>query len=132
MKKVFAMLGAAVLISPVVATAATYNYVDMTGMVESIEASSPMQAMTLATDIHPRSGVALDEDDMDAGTAIGGSGDTSGGTANTYHYVTVDGEVKTVSAPSAAQVLMMSDIHPHSGVAVDEGLLDEGTDVPGT
>lgn len=134
MKKTFAILGAAVLFSPVAATAATYNYVDMTGMVESIEANSPMAAMALATDIHPRSGVAIDQGLLDEGddVAIGGSGDASmGGTAGTYHYVTVNGEVNTVSASSASQVMMMSDIHPHSGVAADQGLLNDGMDVPG-
>lgn len=134
MKKAFAMLGAAVLLSPVAATAATYNYVDTMGNVDSVEANSPMAAMAIAGDIHPRSGVALDDGDLDSGTAIGGSGDASvsGGTPGTYHYVTVNGEVNTVSASSASQVMMMSDIHPHSGVAVDQGILQDGTDVPGT
>lgn len=134
MKTTFAVLGATVLLLPAAATAATFNYVDSMGMVRSIEADSSMQAIANAPNIHPRSGVAIDRGLVDVGddVAVGGSGDASMSGSNRYHYVTVNGEVRTVTANSAMEVLNMNDIHPHSGAAVDTGMIEAGMDVPGT
>lgn len=49
----------AVMILPVFANAASYAYVDATGEVKSVTADTWMNAITIAPNIHPHSGVLL-------------------------------------------------------------------------
>jgi major membrane immunogen (membrane-anchored lipoprotein) len=123
MKTTFAVLGAAILLSPAV-MAATYSYVDAQGMVRSTQADSAAQALTVSN-IHPRSGVAIE-----SGAMIGGSVDATNPDESMYAYVDTTGTIRMVSADSAAEALMTSGIHPHSGVAANANV-NVGADVPG-
>jgi hypothetical protein len=50
--------------------------------------------------------------------------------AATYHYVNTSGETASVEAPDAQTALAIApDRHPNSGVAIDEGMIDDGEDV---
>ena len=50
--------------------------------------------------------------------------------AATYHYVDVEGETATVEAPNANTAIEIApNRHPHSGVAIDRGEIEPGTDV---
>lgn len=50
--------------------------------------------------------------------------------AATYHYVNVEGETATVEAPNATVAIETAPArHPNSGVAIDQGEIEPGTDV---
>ena len=50
--------------------------------------------------------------------------------AATYHYVNVEGETATVEAPDPTTAIAVAPLrHPNSGVAIDLGEIEPGTDV---
>ncbi len=50
-----------------------------------------------------------------------------------YHYVDTTGTVRTITADNATQAFALAvNIAPHSGVAVDTGVLDSGDSVNGS
>ncbi|HEU4677774.1 MAG TPA: hypothetical protein VFS75_03610 [Candidatus Paceibacterota bacterium] len=132
---------------PLLSSAATYHYVDQSGVVRDVEAPNAQTAIMIAPDRDPHSGVAIDEGDIEpgmevasvAGSDAGGSngngsdnGSLNGtGGPNTWHYVTDAGLTATVEAPSPEVALMRAtNIDPHSGVAIDEGMIEDGEFVP--
>jgi hypothetical protein len=127
MKNLLLALSAmAALAVPTASFAATYHYVDTSGSVRTVEASSAQAAFNSATDRAANSGVTLD-------TGVLDSGDSVSGTANgdLYHYVDMTGVVRSVNAVSADAALSAAapTIAVHSGVAVDTGTLDDGVPV---
>jgi len=107
-----------VLALPLVSNAALYNYVDSNGSVGIVTADTWTLALTTASDIHPRSGVALVE-----------SADGVGGTLDgvvlpdreTYQYVNTSGEIESTEAASPAEAFTQAnDIALHSGVMLAE------------
>jgi hypothetical protein len=119
---------------PLLTSAQTYHYVTQSGITADVDASSAEQALVTAPNIAYNSGVAIDrgliEPGMDidnpasVGTQYGVGGDAE---VQTYFYVNVNGIVKSVLAPNAAIAIQMApDIALHSGVALDQGLLQAG------
>lgn len=98
---------------PVFAFGATYSYVTNAGTLATVEASNPTQAIAIAPNIHPNSGVMLQSESapqLQFGANLGAG-------SNTYRYVDMNGNLRTVTASSAAQALMIApNIHPNSGV----------------
>jgi len=126
----------ATLVLPAVSLAATYHYVDTSGTVRSVEATSATDAMNNAVNMAPHSGVALDQGVLDSGDKVTGGGTMSTGNstpvANQYHYVDVTGTVRNITASSPAQALALAvNKDPHSGVIADAGVLESGDSVNG-
>lgn len=108
MKKILALSLVGVFGLPLSSYAATYHYLDLSGTVHSVEASSATQALTyisaLPNTLH--TGVALDQGILEQGENYG----------NTYQYRTVYGtnayvEAVTVDAARA----LATDRDPNSG-----------------
>lgn len=119
----------AVAALPAASFAATYHYVDNSGTVRTIQADNASDAMMMASDRDPNSGVTLDTGVLDSGDTVTGTGSTSAN-ADEYHYVDSSGIVRTVMAPSASVALSAAvNIGMHSGVAQDTGVLDSGVSV---
>lgn len=114
------IVAALLLGSPAIMFAATYNYVDVSGNVQTVVAGSASEAMADATNIHPRSGVAIASG---AFVDVGGSAEApvvSGGTM-TYQYVNTSGEIVDVEAMNALQAFDRAvNIAPRSGVMFAE------------
>ncbi len=117
---------------PFLSSAATYHYVNTQGVTDTIVAPDAQTALAAAPNIASNSGVAIDEGLIEDGMpvtatavrAAGGVRDTGGGT---YHYVNTQGLTDSVSAPSAAVALQIApNIAVHSGVAIDEGFIEDG------
>lgn len=123
---IFPMALAAVLIIPGITLAAQYHYVGQDGRIETIEATSAQQALSVAATDNPDSGVALDMGLLEEGMYVdvvavgnvGGSGDSS---LYTYQYVDMFGNVRYVNAMNADQALMRAtDRDANSGVVLVE------------
>lgn len=125
----------AIAVVPLASMAATYHYVDTSGTVRTIEAANSTDAMAMATNRDPQSGVALDMGVLESGDSVNGTGTntvtvTTTGSGNSYHYVDTSGIVRTVVAASAAAALAAAvNIAPHSGVVTDTGALETGVSV---
>lgn len=133
MKKLFlsALAIAAVTVLPEASYAATYHYVDTSGTVRTVEADNANDAMQMAVNRDPNSGVTLDTGVLESGdTVVDTGGTTNAGTTDEYHYVDSSGIVQTIMAPSALAALSAAvDISAHSGVAEDTGALETGVSV---
>lgn len=133
MKNLFlaALAVGAVVALPAASYAATYHYVDTSGTVRTIQANNANDAMLMATDRDPNSGVTLDTGVLDSGDTVVGTGNGStSANADEYHYVNTSGIVETVIAPNPSVALSAAtNIAMHSGVAVDTGVLDVGASV---
>ena len=100
-----ALVGA--LLIPAATFAATYEYVNTSGSLETETANSPAQAVSEPTDIAPTSGVILVTDT----TTVNQSGNP------TYEYVTTNGTLATISAENPTQaILEAGNKAPGSGV----------------
>lgn len=102
------------LILPLVTSANTYQYVNTSGNLQTIEASTPGAAISNASNIAYNSGVI-------AGTisAIGGSYEpvTNSSGSNLYQFVDMQGNVKSIYANSASLAIANAvNIALHSGV----------------
>ena len=124
-------LSAALLLLPLATFAATYDYIDANGIVQSVQATSAADAMAKAINIDSHSGVKLDAGLLDVGDTVGGvggAGDTSG--TQLYHYIDRNGVVQDVRAHSASEAMSLAvNMDPHSGVKLDRGLLQQGDTV---
>lgn len=109
------------------ALAATYQYVDTSGNLRSVEANSPEQAIAIAPNIALHSGVALSSGTAFLTGTYTGNYTGSGVVTNqdtgitysvtTYQYVNTSGQVQAIQATSAEQAFEMAvNIAPHSGV----------------
>lgn len=119
---------------PAIGFAAEYHYVDTSGTVQTINASNASEALAMPSDMAPTSGVALDVGVLDEGDTVVGSvsGETGGSGGLEYHYVDTSGTVQTIPAVSAEAALMNAPgIAPTSGVALDQGQLEDGDSVLG-
>jgi hypothetical protein len=129
MMKGIPLVAALMLLLPWSAFAATYSYVDIYGNNRTVVAANATEALTIAPQIAPHSGVQLEMGSVQSGF---GSGSVLGASSDEYHYVDMTGTVRTVTATNAVDAFnLATDIALHSGVAVDVGLLDEGDTVPG-
>jgi hypothetical protein len=107
------LIAALALSLPTAAFAATYDYVNTSGQVQKIDASSPDQAMVLATNIDPHSGVMLDTGFVTPVPVVIVT--TTG--MHMYRYVDTNGNLGTVQASSPEQAMMIApNISPNSGV----------------
>ena len=128
---------------PFLSSAATYHYVNSAGITATVEAPDANTAIMTAPNIAADSGVALDQGLIEPGEVVGFgysanvqsdantnmSAGMNGGT--TYHYVTQAGVTDTVIAPDANTAIMTApNIAVHSGVAIDQGIIEPGMDVP--
>ncbi len=109
---------------PAASFAATYHYVTEANITNSVEASDAQTALSIAPNIAPTSGVALDQGYIEPGMDLDDL-DNTNVQAETelqaYVYLSVDGTYKTVFAHNAQQALTLApDIAPNSGVLVVE------------
>ena len=102
-KGILAVIGLVIL--PMSAFAATYEYVNTSGYLETESAVDAAQALAQPTDKAPNSGVMLvSSDPVTVGVGL-------------YEYVNTSGFLETVTANSSAQALLIApDIAPNSGV----------------
>ena len=82
---------------PLATFAATYEYVNTTGSVQSEVANNPTQALSAPANIAPTSGVILVSTDDSTNVVAYGN--------NTYEYVNTSGNLQTVLANNATQAL---------------------------
>jgi hypothetical protein len=135
MKYIFS-LGSLGLIAvvPLLASAATYNYVTSSGFTAEVEAPNAETALVTAQNIASNSGVAVDTGLIEPGTpvpSIAGGNAAGGvrvdGSASTYFFVNDAGVTDSVVAANADTALVIApNIASNSGVAIDRGLLEEG------
>ncbi len=97
---------------PFFSLASTYQYVDMSGNIQKVDANDPNQALvetSVQTNDDPHSGVIIDQ-------ALPDSIDT---VANIYQYTTISGQTKTVQAATLDSAIMLApDRNPASGFTV--------------
>ena len=122
MKKITtAFVALATMVLPVIALASTYQYVDSSGTLRSVEASSPTEALARASNIGTHSGVML----VSSNTVIVPityPTPIQSGNGNLYQYIDVSGNLRTVRATSAAMALTTApNIASHSGVMLIAG-----------
>lgn len=132
MQKILIALSAmAALVVPTASFAATYFYVDTGGTVRSVEASSANEALATAPNRAATSGVTLDMGVLDDGDSVVAPGIPNTGSGSvTYHYVTNANVVESVEADTPSEAFSAAtNISMHSGVALDQGLLDDGVTV---
>ncbi len=97
------------------ASAATYQYVNVSGNIQSIDAANASLALASAVNIDPHSGVILYTPANAIGSAIGG--DNSGVSLNTYEYVDTSGQVRSVTASNPSEAMSIApNKDPDSGV----------------
>jgi len=102
---------------PAVASAATYAYVNTSGSLSYVAASSPDEAFLRATNRNPNSGVMLVSGTISTPTQVV---PLSG-----YVYVNTAGKVVQISATSATEAFAKAnDIAPHSGVMPVDSVAD--------
>lgn len=112
---VTALMLLTVVVLPTVSLASTYQYVDNAGKIQSVEANSSSQALAIAPNIAPHSGVILGKI-ANTGTTYD-PGTTTNTSGSFYQYVDVNGNVQSVNAPNASTALATApNISPHSGV----------------
>lgn len=70
MRMKYLFLAAGIVLMPIVASAATYHYVNTQGVTAIIEAPTAAEAINLAVDRHPESGVAIDMGVIEPGTKV--------------------------------------------------------------
>lgn len=101
---------------PLAAFASTYDYVNTSGVMQSVVANSADQALALATNIDPHSGVILDTGVVVTTTNSGVVvTTTTGGTM--FEYVNTAGILETVSAPDSTTAMALAvNRAPNSGV----------------
>jgi len=98
------------------AVAATYQYVNTAGNIQSVEADSTSQALAEATNIAPNSGVMLY---VGLTTVVVNNPDNTVSTVPymTYQYINTVGQVQTITASTADQAFAIAiNIALHSGV----------------
>src|ERR1041385_6406102 len=88
------------IMAPLALFASTYEYVDMHGNIQQVEADNASQALveTSAQNDDPHSGVIIDQ-------ALPDSVDT---VANIYQYTTISGQTKTVQAATLDSAIMLA------------------------
>lgn len=132
----YLLVGALVLL-PFSTFAATYHYVTTSGETATVVAQSPEEALRIAPDKAPHSGVALDQGFIELGmdvpiVSMNDSQPMGTGGSNTFHYVTTYGVTATVQANDPETALLIAPNRmPESGVAIDIGVIEPGTVVPG-
>ena len=101
---------------PVLAVAASYDYVTTAQTLATVEANSPAQAIAIAPNIDPHSGVMVHRDGTPSlifGANLGADGN------NLYQYVDRSGNLRTVRADNPMQAMLIApNIDPHSGVMI--------------
>jgi hypothetical protein len=108
-KIIGALLLSAAFVLPAVSSAATYEYVDRNGNLETLTADSSSQAIAMGANILPTSGVMLISN--------------SSGPA-TYDFVNTSGSLESEVADSVEQALTQpTDIAPNSGVILQANLM---------
>ena len=102
------------------AVASTYQYVNTAGAIQNVEADSASQALAMASNISPNSGVMLN-----MGLVLGAMTTTTSTLGNTgptvpymtYQYVNVSGQVQTIIASTSDQAFSIAtNIAFNSGV----------------
>lgn len=98
-----------------IAYAATYHYVNTSGNIQSVEANSPTEAIAIAPNRTPHSGVMLFSGTALTTTNVGGNTSSTG--SNLYMFVDANGNLQTVMAnnPNEAMTTALN-IGVHSGV----------------
>ena len=97
-----------------IANAATYQYVSTSGVVNSVAANSPTEALAIASNLGLHSGVMLVSDTTEV---INGDYVAQGQGANVYMYINTSGQVSFVSANSVQEALATAyNLGMHSGV----------------
>lgn len=127
MKKITtAFVALAISILPAIAFASTYQYVDNSGNLRTVEANSPTQALATAPNIASHSGVMLASQGIVAGATVvvvpTGTTITTVTPTNTaglfhYQYVNTSGNLQSVWANnSAVAIALAANIAYNSGV----------------
>ncbi|MDP3880698.1 MAG: hypothetical protein Q8Q32_00760 [bacterium] len=113
------VLGVSTLTATVTSGTELYAYVDVSGNVRTVVASSAAEALVIAPNRAPNSGVVLvGQASVSSGSVLGATTVVSSG-ANLYMYVDISGNVRTVMANSAAEAFAKAvNIAPNSGVAL--------------
>jgi len=116
------MVSALTLGSYGVLNAATYQYINTQGQLESISADSATEALRTASNLGSHSGVILASNaTVEVTTVPNGSG------SNWYMYVNDSGTVITISANSPAEAFSKAiNLATHSGVMLINSSSDQG------
>jgi hypothetical protein len=116
-----ALTALAISALPVLALAGTYQYVDVSGNLRSVEANSPTQAIAIAPNIASHSGVMLAGNSTIV-TPVTIPTPIPSGTGSLYQYIDISGNLRTVRATSASMALATApNIASHSGVMLIAG-----------
>ncbi len=119
------------LLLPVATFAASYQYIDTGGTVRTVSAESSSEAVQLATNIDPHSGIMPASGSLSSGdnVVVTPTPTASDGT-QLYHYIDRNGVVQDVRARSAAEAMSLAvNMDSHSGVKLDMGVLRQGDTV---
>lgn len=117
---------------PFTSSAALYHYVTESGVTATVEADSAAEALATAPNIASDSGVAVDQGLIDSGEVVASEVRGAGGVrvtdstqagVETYQYITVDGTVGVVTAPTPGAA-----IAEPTNIAHDSGVLNAETD----
>lgn len=103
---------------PLGVQAITYHYIDIEGEVQTIEAGNASEALNVARVNGPtiHSGVKVDAGILDEGDTF----------ANIYHYVDINGNLKSIQAASMdAALFLATDKHPQSGMLLAGIVIDQ-------
>lgn len=105
-----------VLLLPLAAFAATYGYVNVDGAVQTESAPNATEALAIAPNIAPSSGVVVASADPAAVYPVAVD-PTAIVPLGTYQYVDTSGSIQTENAPSAPAAIILPDNRaPASGV----------------
>lgn len=94
---------------PYIVKATTYTYIEITGEVDKVEATTPTQALEIISTNETvlNSGVTIDDGVIKEDRIY----------STTYEYINIGGSLKSVEASGVdAAFILAYDIHPHSGV----------------
>ncbi|MDO8601820.1 MAG: hypothetical protein Q7R62_01660 [bacterium] len=114
---IMALAGLAIMASPVMAFASTYQFVDSSGRLQSVIASNPTEAFATARNIGFSSGVML-VSAGNTGVVLGSYYDaTASGNNNYYQFVDISGNLRGVWASNPTEAFALAQkIGIHSGV----------------
>lgn len=99
------------------AQGATYHYVNTSGGISSVNASSSQEAIRIATNLAPHSGVIL----VDGNSTVVNTNNynVQGDGLYVYEYINTSGQVQSITANSPQEAIRMANnLATHSGVIV--------------
>jgi len=113
------VLALAILAFPALSFASTYQFVDSSGNLQSVEAANSSVALATAYNIGVHSGVMLTRNGAVLGTNTYTTYTTNAGTGNYYQFVNTSGQLSGLWATNSSVALATAyNIGIHSGVVL--------------